>query len=103
MRYDEPDCKGDAFIILTCIVGLFAAIVFGAWCFFAEAPQPPQIVEVVSDEGQAKAVMIYELTGYEFPPDIAKWADVKFSGSTVSIDTHTINLWDGKQWREIER
>ena len=103
MRYDEPDCKGTAFIILTCIVGLFAAIIFGAWCFFAEAPQPPHIVEIVSEEGTAKAVMIYELTGYEFPPEIAKWARVTFSGTSVQIETHAINLFDGKKWREIER
>ena len=107
-RFEEPDCRGAAYIIMTCLFGLLLAVAFGAWAYFHGGPvsasQPQEVViEVVSEEGFAKAVMIFELTGYEFPPEIAKWAEVKFSGTSVQIETHAINLFDGKKWRELER
>lgn len=56
-------------------------------------------IERVTEEGEAKAIMIRAMTGYDFPPEIAKWANVNISGTTVSIETQSINLWDGKKWR----
>lgn len=97
-RYtEEPDTKGAALIILICFVGLFALTVFSGWAYFKE-PQEV-IVEQISEEGVAKSHMIRELTGIEFPPEIAKWANITFSGTTVSIETHSINMWDGKEWK----
>lgn len=96
MRYEEPDCKGAAYIILTCFVGLFLVVAFGAWAFYKE-PETV-IVERVTKEGQAKAIMIKELTGYEFPPEVAKWADVTFSGTSVAVDTEKLNIWLGRNW-----
>ena len=97
MRYEEPNTKGVALALLLCFIGLFTITVFGSWTYFKE-PETI-IVEQVSDEGAAKAYMIYELTGREIPPEIAKWANINFSGTTVSIETHSINLWDGKEWK----
>lgn len=95
-RYEEPDTKGAVVVITFCFIGLFLTVAFGAWAYFQE----PEVVtvEVVSEEGQAKAHMIRELTGIEFPPEIAKWANISFSGTTVAIETHSINMWDGKNW-----
>lgn len=96
-KYSEPDTKGAALIILICLIGLFAVTAFGAWAYFKE-PETI-IVEQVSEEGVAKAAMILELTGYDFPPEMAKWAVISFSGTSVAIETHSINLWDGKKWK----
>lgn len=103
MLNEEPDCRGAALIISVCFVGLLLSVAFVAWAYFKEeAPAPPIIIEVVSEEGQAKAMMIEELTGLRFTPDVAKYATVTFSGTTVQIETHAINIWEGRHagWRE---
>ena len=96
MICEEPDCKGAALILALCFTGLLVTIAFGTWTYFR---YDPVRVEIASEEGAAKAHMIRELTGLEFPPEIAKWANINFSGTTVSIETHSINLWDGKEWK----
>jgi len=96
MRYEEPDTKGVALIILICFIGLFALTVFSGWTYFKE-PETV-IVERVTKEGQAKAIMIKELTGHEFPPEVAKWAVISFSGTSVAVDTDKLNIWLGKNW-----
>ena len=97
MICEEPDTKGAAVVIALCFIGLFLSVALSVWSYFKE-PETI-IVEQVSEEGAAKAHMIRELTGIEFPPEIAKWAVISFSGTTVSIETHSINLWDGKKWK----
>ena len=96
-KWDEPDVKGSALILAICFVGLFLLTVFGGLAYFA-SDEPPEIVEVVSDEGYAKSIMIEELTGITFPPGVAKWATVTFSGTSVSIETEELNVWLGKNW-----
>jgi len=91
-RYEEPDTKGAALIVLIVLIGLLALAVFNAWSYLNPK-------ETGMDEGQAKAIMIMELTGKEFPPEVARHAVVSFSGTSVAIETHSINLWDGKTWK----
>ena len=95
----EPDVKGAGLILVAVLFFLLIfTIAFGAWAFYKEGQ--PVIVEVVSEEGQAKAAMILQLTGIEFPPEVAKWATVSFSGTSVSIETSALNVWLGKNWKE---
>lgn len=103
-NYAEPRIKRSDKIftffspILLFIVLLFLIIYTFHLRGLASAEVEPIIIEKISDEGVAKAQMIFELTGKEFPPEVAKWADITFSGSTVSIDTEKLNIWLGKNW-----
>lgn len=92
----EPDVRGAVMVFIIIIIGLVIIMIVGT-SLLAEKYNTTE--EVVSPEGVAKAHMIKELTGYEFPPDVAKWANINFSGTTVSVETHKIDIWDlqGKQ------
>jgi len=93
----EPYMKNTVSILIAILFFLILfTSAFGAWAYYRPLPEP---IELVSEEGAAKAAMIKQLTGIEFPPEIAKWATITFSGTTVSIETQSINLWDGKKWR----
>jgi len=95
----EPDLKGAGAILIACLFALcFLVIAFGAWAYYKE--EQPVVVEIVSEEGAAKAHMIKELTGLELPPEVAKWANVTFSGTSVAVDTDSLNIWLGRQWKE---
>lgn len=67
-----------------------------AWAYFK--------LEVGIEEGTAKAQMIERLTGIEFTPEVAKHATVTFTGTTVQIETHALNVWEGQHagWREAK-
>ena len=100
----EPKIKGKDIILIVGIIGIMIAMLFGYYLQYSTEPVVEKIVETViveqvSEEGEAKAIMIRAMTGYDFPPEVAKWANVNISGTTVSIETHSINLWDGKKWR----
>lgn len=97
-RYTE---KEDNEVVRLTIIA-FACIMFFIGVIITiglMVPQTTETVEPVVEEGVAKAMMIKELTGLEFPPEVAKWANINFSGTTVSVETHKIDIWDlkGKQ------
>lgn len=97
----RQELSGAAFLLAFCTFGLLLAVAFGAWAYYKDKPiGHPPVVEVVSEEGVAKATMIKELTGIEFPPEVARWANVNFTGTDVSIDTESFNVWLGKNWKE---
>ena len=96
--------RGQSAYLAALFIGALVVVASFALLKFREAPAQaePVVVEVVSDEGMAKAMMIEELTGLRFTPDVAKWATITFSGTTVQIETHAINVWEGRHagWRE---
>jgi len=96
----EPDSKGAALIIAICFVGLIASVSFGAWAYYREMPLA---VDDSIDEGEAKAALIKQLTGHTVAPEYARFVNVNLTGTTVAIETHSINLFDGKKWKELKR
>ena len=98
MRCDNPDCRGAALVVLLCIIGLLLSTIFIARSYFREVEIDPPVVTHLVDAGVAKAYMIKELTGHEFPPEIARHAVISFSGTSVAVDTEKLNIWLGKNW-----
>jgi len=93
-KWEEPEIKISAPFITVCFVGLLLITILGALVYFSST-EPP---DIGVDEGSAKSIMIEQLTGLNFPPDIAKHANVTFSGTSVTIDTEKLNVWLGKNW-----
>jgi len=80
-------------ILLVFIIGFVVAYQVS----ISEIDEPENVVLTIS-EGQAKAVMIEQLTGQRFPPEIAQWAVVTFSGTSVEVETDKLNIWLGRNW-----
>lgn len=100
-KYEEPDTKGSGLVLIVCFVTIIAITMFIGWALYGQPIEP--VVIDAGKEGEAKAALILQLTGHTVAPEHAKYVNINITGTTLQIETHSINLFDGKKWRELER